>query len=190
MDDLGKQFEGFTRRVRAVLKPLPLLVANEGRNFFLDRFKTQDWVDYRTEPWKRRKSNAKRNKGRAILTDTGKGKRSIRILQSDWSGILVGINDPTIQKYMGAHNTGFRGVVTVGEHHRVASRMVGTRTLKLIGRQKRLRVGGRKKKIMGKGHQVKSHQRHVNLPKRQFIGPSHYLNLRIDRLIIRQLNNI
>lgn len=189
-DDLGKQFRDFTAKTRKVLAKLPLLVANEGRNFFLDRFRAQNWIDYRTEPWKPRKPSAPRNRGRAILTDTGRGKRSIRILRAQWGAIEVGISDPAVQKYMAVHNNGFRGTVHVGEHSRIASRKVGTVPLKLRGRQTRERIGGRKRKIMGMGHQVQAHDRRVNIPRRRFIGQSHYLNLRINRLIISQLAKI
>jgi phage gpG-like protein len=186
MDDLARQFQQFVERTRKMMRALPVFVANEAKNFFQDRFKTQDWIDYNAEPWRRRKPSARRNKGRAILTDTGRLKRSIRVIIADWGMVKVGTDVP----YAGVHNDGFRGTVNVPEHSRVASRKVGTRALKLQGRQTRERIGGRRVKIKGAGHQVKSHNRRMNMPRRRFIGNSHYLNMRIDRLIINQLNKI
>lgn len=178
MDDVHKQFMELAKRAEAAIRKIPLLVGNEGKNFFQSRFKTQDWLDSRTEPWKKRKPTAKRNKGRAVLTDTGKGKRSIRVMQADWNGIKVGTDIP----YMAAHNKGVKRAVRVGEHSRVASRKVSTR---FNAKGKGLKTG--RKKIRGAGHQVKAHSRKMNLPKRQFIGESDYLNKRIDRLIMSQI---
>lgn len=186
MDDLVKQWEQFKRETEKVLRKLPVLIGNTAKNFFVDRFKSQDWVDTRTEPWKKRKANSPRNTGRAILTDTGRGKRAIRVLKANIGEVEVGIEGPE-KKYMGAHNKGFRGTVQVGAHSRIATRKVGTRVLKLKGRQKRERIGGRKTKIRGASHQVKGFSRKMNLPKRQFIGNSHFLDRRIDRQIMSEL---
>lgn len=189
-DDFGKQFGELVKKAEKVLSKLPLIAANTGNNFFQGRFKEQAWADTTTQPWKRRKKGSKRDSGRAILTDTGRGKRSIRVLQADWSQVAVGINDPTVAVYMGAHNAGFRGTVQVHGFTRIATRKVGTKVLKLKGRQRRERIGGRKVKIQGASHQVNAHSRKVNLPKRQFIGNSAVLNRQIEREFILQLKNI
>jgi phage gpG-like protein len=184
MEDLGQMFKRFVEEIEKKLKRLPMLIANEAKNFFQDRFKTQDWTDYNTQPWKRRKPGSKRNQGRAILTDTGRLKRSIRVIRADWGNVIVGTDVP----YAAVHNEGFNGTVTVKEQSRIASRKIGTRELKLKGRQRRVRLGGRKVKIKGASHQVSSHTRKMNIPKRKFIGNSHVLNMKIDRLIIYELN--
>jgi hypothetical protein len=184
-DDLAKQFEQFTGRTRQALTRLPLLVANEAKNFSLDRFKAQNWIDERTESWKKRKPGSKRDAGRNLLIDTGKGRRAIRIIRADWGLIRVGIDEPEIEKYMSVHNNGFRGIVQVKEQSRIASRKVATR----FGKNGRGLKSGQIK-IRGRGHQVKPHTRKVNIPQRRFIGNSHYLNLRINRTIINQLNKI
>ena len=181
MDDLGLQFEDFEQRAHNALRKFPLLAANTGKNFFQDRFKTQDWIDHVTEPWKKRKPGSKRNTGRAILTDTGRLKRGIRIKQADWSNVIVG-NDV---EYAEAHNSGVNIVVTVNEHSRIASRKVATRYKKNGQASKQGR-----KKIRGRTHQVKTHTRKMNLPKRQFIGNSAYLDRKIDREFIYELNKI
>jgi phage gpG-like protein len=181
MDNLEKQFADFIKKVDAMLKRLPLLIGNTAKNFFQDRFKTQDWVDYSTVPWARRKAGAKRDKGRAILTDTGRLKRSIRVVRADWGSVQVGTDVP----YAAAHNNGFRGAVQVSEHSRIASRKVSTR----FGKQGQGLKTGRKK-IRGRGHQVRAHIRQVNMPQRRFIGNSHALDIRIDRLIMSELKKL
>lgn len=184
--DLGQQFKEFAQRAEKVISRFPLLAANRGKNFFQDRFRDQAWYDQKYEPWAKRKPTAERNQGRAILTDSGQLKRGIRVKSAVWGDVTVG-NDV---KYAEAHNSGFKGMVQVSQHIRVATRKVGTKELKLKGRQKRVRIGGRKQKIRGASHVVKSHSRQVNLPKRQFIGNSHLLNLLIQRDFMNQLKTI
>ncbi|MBL7902937.1 MAG: hypothetical protein JNK73_13150 [Bacteroidia bacterium] len=184
-DDIQKQFEDFAKRTHGVLKKFPLIAANEGKNFFQSRFRTQDWLDQTTQPWKKRKPSAKRNTGRAILTDTGRGKRSIRVIQADWGAVNVGIDDPQVKNYMGVHNNGFRGTVKVGEQMRISSRKVATR----YGKSGRALKSGMKK-IRGASYRVKAHTRKMNMPKRKFIGNSATLNRIIERQFIYQLNTI
>lgn len=64
--------------------------------------------------------------------------------------------------YARTHNEGFRGVQYVKPHH--AERK-------------------------GKRHQVKGYARRVNMPKRQFIGPSAALNVQIENRIKTFLNS-
>ena len=186
MDDLGLQFEDFEKLAHASLRKFPLLAGNTGRNFFLARFNAQNWIDNMTEPWKKRKPGSKRNEGRAILTDTGRLKRGTRIKQADWSAVIVGNDVP----YADPNNRGVNATVTVNLQTRIASRKVGTKELKLRGKQRRVRIGGRKVKIRGASHQVSMHMRKMNLPKRQFIGNSAYLNRNINREFIYELNKI
>lgn len=184
-DDLGKQFEDFAQRTHTVLRKLPLIAANTAKTFFQGNFNRQSWTDNTTEPWKKRKPGSKRNKGRAILTDTGRGKRSIRVVKADWENVEVGITDANVQKYMGAHNNGFRGTVSVSNHPRIASRKVATRYRK---DGKASKIGRRK--IRGASHIVSAHTRKMNIPRRRFIGNSDVLNRNINREFIYLLNTI
>lgn len=182
MDDFGRQFSQYVKKVEAALQPFPRIAANIGHNFFLDRFRQQNWVGNTTEPWKPRKAGSKRNSGRAILTDSGRLKRSIRVIRASWNaGVAVGTDEP----YAAAHNKGLRKTVRVGEHSRVASRKIATRYSK-SGRALKTGI----KRIRGAGHQVKSHNRKMNLPKRQFIGDSPVLNNLIQREFKRLLSKI
>lgn len=190
-DDLGKQFERLAARAKTVLRKLPLIAGNRGKNFFQDRFRDQAWYDQTFSPWKKRKETAERNKGRAILTDSGTLKRSISVLQADWDNVIVGIpSSSPAAKYAAAHNWGFTGTVSVHPYIRIASRKVGTKALKLKGRQMRVRIGGKKIKIQGASHGVKMHSRKMNIPQRQFIGNSALLNRLLQRDFVTQLKTI
>lgn len=186
-DDIGRQFQLFYQKAKAVLSKLPLLAANRGKNFFQDRFRDQAWYDDKYMPWvKRKPTTAKRDNGRAILTDRGHLKRGVRIKSAEWGNVTVG-NDV---KYAAPNNYGFKGTVRVPEHVRVASRKVATKELKKKGKQRRARLGGKKQKIRGATHVVKAHNRKMNIPKRQFIGNSALLNRLIQRDFANQLKGI
>lgn len=167
------------QRVRATLKALPRMVGNEVVNFSRDSFRQQGWLGNNFQPWPKRKTNSKwgktpRNKGRALLVDTGKLRRGTRVISADWTLVKVGNDVP----YARAHNEGVRlGLIQTVKAHR------------------RKRPGGnlkgqRGKKIASGVSFVKSHTRRVNqrIPRRQFIGNSPYLTRNIHKLIASQLN--
>lgn len=173
MDDIGKKFREFQRKVEENLKNFPIIAANEAKNFFLDSFRKQAWIGETTEAWPQRKPNKKRA-GAAILVKTGNLKRSIRIKQANWQNIVISTNVP----YAAVHNDGFRGT-----YERTASRRA-----KIKGSYKR--VGDERKKakkmtVMGATHQV-----HQNIPRRRFMGESPFLDNKIDRQFILQLSKI
>jgi phage gpG-like protein len=187
---LTKDFANFKKRVDTALRQLPVLVANEAKNFFLDSFRVQAWQGETTQLWKKRKNDGKKGNGasvlvkkgtlkRAILVKTGTLKRAIRVKQADWNKVVI-VNDTP---YAGIHNEGFRGTEQVGEHSRIASRRVATNYSNRTG--KGLKKG--QVKIQGKSHQVVAHSRRMNMPKRRFMGNSPYLNTRIQRLITARL---
>jgi phage gpG-like protein len=185
-DDMSKQFAAFEQKAHGVLKKFPLLMANRGKNFFQDRFRDQAWYDEKYEPWPKRKEADKKGRGRAILTLRGHLKRGNRIKQADWGAVIVGNDVP----YAEPHNNGSKETVQVHAHGRVASRKVGTKAMKLKGKQKVVRIGGRKVKIQGASHTVKAHSRKMNLPRRRFIGNSALLNRLINRDFINELKTL
>lgn len=184
MDDLGKQFKDFYSKTKRTLDKFPVLAASTAENFFHDSFNQQGWSGVTQEPWKKRKTDKnKHDSGRAILTKTGRLNRSIRRFKADWNGIIVGTNEP----YAGIHNDGFRGTEQVKQHFRIATRKVSTRYLK-NGRASRAKNAF--KRIKSTGHEVKSHSRQMNMPRRRFIGNSPYLDKKIERVFINELNKI
>lgn len=180
-NDLGKDFQNFYKKVQQNLSRFPLLAASEAQNFFLDSFRQQAWMGERTEPWAKRKENAKRNKGRALLVDTGRLKRSIRIKQANWSAVVIASDVP----YASVHNEGYRGTQTVGAHGRTGTRVVATRYKKDGTASK----SGRRR-VRTSLHQVSVHTRHQNIPRRRFMGNSPFLDARIQRTFLRELSKI
>lgn len=104
----GYDISDFTRKMdklAAVHRALPSRAATIAVNFSKDRFRQQNWVDVRTDPWVKRKEGAKlarRNRGRAILVKSGRLKRSIRKVYVGTTRAIVGSDVP----YAAVHNFG------------------------------------------------------------------------------------
>lgn len=150
-------------RVSKAIDKLPARAATEAVNFSKERFRAQNWVDNNTQPWKKRKplkGESNKRAGRAILTDTGRLKRSIRKVSVSNTNAVIGTDVP----YAEAHNDGFRGRVN-----------------------QRVRAHTRKTK---RGNiNVKTHSRvtNMNLPRRKFIGVSQVLDNRITRMMTAEI---
>ncbi len=173
-NDLGKDFAAFQKKVEQALTKLPVLAANEARNFFLDSWKRKAWRDTTTEPWKPRAKETRKSKGKGILIGTGRLRSSIRVVRADWNSIVVGTDVP----YASVHNDGFNGTYT-----RTASRHA-----KIKGSYKRL--GDEKSKSRKMSIRGVTHQEHQNIPRRRFMGDSAYLNKKIDKLFLDELTKI
>lgn len=184
MDDLGKQFKEFYQKTKQVMDKFPVLAAATAENFFHDSFNQQAWSGEYQEVWPKRKTDKnKRDRGRAILTKTSRLNRSIHKMKADWTSIIVGTNLP----YAAIHNEGFNGTENVSQHYRIASRKVSTRYLKNGSASKAKNAFTR---VMGKGHEVKAHSRHMVMPRRKYIGNSPYLDKKMERVFLNELKRI
>lgn len=162
------------QRLQATMYKLPYQVGVLMLAWSKDRFKYQNWIDTYTKAWKPRKEKTKwgktkRNKGRALLVDTGRLRRSIRILQTTANSVTIGSDTP----YAAAHNEGVRMVVIqqVGAHTR-----------------KRMKT----KKMVSGEINVSAHTRRISqhIPRRRFMGQSKHLNIQISSLISAEINKI
>jgi phage gpG-like protein len=162
-----REYFAMLDRVAAAANKLPRRAATEAVNFSKERFRKQNWVDYTTQPWKPRKpawqKQSKRRGQRAILIDTGRLRRSIRVVHVDSHRAVIGTDVPWAR----VHNEGFRGQV---------KQNIAAHT----------RSGG----VTRKSHRVKSHTRTINqhIPQRQFIGASAVLQARLVRLGVSEIN--
>lgn len=171
---MANPFEDILKeKLAKAVKGLPLVLGNEAVNHSLDAFKQQGWDG---NAWAKRKGN--KNQARAILVQSGRGRRSIRVLEVGANRVVYGTDVP----YMRAHNEGFQGTVSVKGYTR---NKYGKGKVTSI--HERTKAGNRKTKTVSfvAGQvQVKAHSRKVNLPRRQFAdtGPVHSQKL-INRLI-------
>lgn len=179
------------RHFRQVMQYAPGVLGNDAVNFFLDSFKKQGWLGNSFTPWPARKvvtkwGKTKRNKGRAILIDSGRLRRSIRITGASGGAVTIGTNVP----YAKAHNEGLRlgFIQQVKAHERKKTKLGITKRKQLKTRSKltfgRVDTGAR---IM-----VKAHTRRIDmrLPKRQFMGYSPYLDKALKRRLMAELMKV
>lgn len=144
---------------------LPRAMADVARNFFVDSFKRQGWYEDRILKTETKKKNTDRK--RAILVKSGRLRRSIRVRRATFRRITIAAEAP----YAAAHNFGVDETVTVRAHTRRTYGRVQekytTRSRKEWTRTKRVETGS---------HTVRSHTRHMQLPRRQFMGDSQMLD--------------
>ena len=157
---------------------LPRMVGTEAVNFSKERFLQQNWYDTAPIPWPLRRhlrrGGKKRQQG-AVLVDSGRLKRSIRIVSVSGTAVIIG----TDVTYAQMHNYGFKGKETVKAYRQ----RVKAHRRKITVKTKK---GGTKKKVVQvKAHTrtIAAHQREVDMPRRRFLGESAELNRRIEKLI-------
>jgi phage gpG-like protein len=160
--------------LRSRLLTLPVKVGDTAVLFTKQRFAQRNWIGTGTEYWRPRKAYTKwgktpRNKGRALLVDTGRLRRSVRIMGKTSSSVTIGSDVP----YAKAHNDGFKGTI---------SQSVSAHTRRKTVKQ------GRSRQVVGTT-QVSAHNRSIkqNIPRRRFIGQSPYLTKQIERLITSEI---
>jgi hypothetical protein len=161
------------RNLQRLKAEIQTIAGSEMVNTALDNIRKG--VDYLGSALKPRSAKAKRNKGRAILVDTGTGRRSIRYMVS---GQFVNI---TAVDYMIAHNEGVSKTVTVRAHTRgrYQRSRVTTGTFSVKTRKENTKtVKSRTGDISIRAHAMK-----MNLPTRKFFGNSAAMIGRINATI-------
>jgi len=165
------------------LADLPQQIGTLAVNFSKQRFVEQNWHDTAPEPWTPRRHlrrGGKRRQNGAILVDSGRLKRSIRIVAVTPTSVTIGTDVP----YAQIHNDGFNGSQSVRAH-----------TQRVKEHQRKQKVKGKKgkwktKKVTVKAHtrNIKAHTRNMKMPRRRFLGSSAELEKQIMELIMSEIN--
>lgn len=165
---------------KKVLMYAPGMLGNVAVNFFLDRFRYQNWLGHTAEPWRQRRRNTRRNRGRALLIQSGRLRRSIRITKVTGLTVTIGTDVP----YAKAHNTGFKGSVAVKafSRNKYSKQKVGSGKYTKTGKERMKTVS----RVSG-SVQVKAHNRKMNIPRRQFMGRSPVLDKMLQRKLLAEL---
>lgn len=145
-------------------------------NFALTNIKNQNWHG---KPFAPRNKNKGRQ--RAILVQSGDGRRSIEYRASADGRVWL-----IAAEYMIAHNEGVNKTVSVRTHQRATydKVKVGTGTFSLKTRRERTRTARVARIARGT---VKAHTRRMNLPERRFFGQSNVLKSNISKAISQQI---
>lgn len=170
------EYDRLTDKLNKVYPNLMVLAAAEAVNFSKERF--QKGVDIRDVPFVPRKS--KKDKGRAILVKTGALKRDVKVISVNEYEAHIGTTQTTVP-YAKGHNEGFKGTVTVPAHTRIRTKKVKET---YVDRNGKTRNRTSKQVDDGRGEiQVRTHERKMNLPQRQFLGQSAMLDERIEKVV-------
>jgi phage gpG-like protein len=155
----------------ALAKVLPTLPHQMGVlavAFSMERFRQQNWLDKAPEPWKKRKKETAKNKGKSILMQSGTLRNSIRVTNESAMSVTIGSNII----YAKIHNEGSQETVQVRAHERAIG-SIDITELNKKGKQKKQAIKT----------PVKAHSRKMNMPKRQYMGKSESLINRQTDLI-------
>ena len=175
MREQNINWSGLESSVKAAINRVAARMGIKMVEFYKMRFRDQAWKDVEYHPWQKRKKTRRRNSARAVLRKSGRLARSIRVTDLGYNHVTVGTDVP----YAQAHNDGSDATVNVSGHTRRRLR----RTVAYgIDTRKRTPITS----VLG-GFYVKPHSRKMNLPKRQFIGYSEYLNEQLQRIIYTEI---
>lgn len=149
-------------------------------NFALDNFRQQGFLGNSLEKWRARKDPTKwkmkvKRPGRSLLVDSGRLRRSIRIMRVNWDEVIVGSDVP----YARAHNEGVR----LGEMQQVKSFTRKVNTIVKVQSIKTHRTSTIK--TQSGTVQVKAFTRKINqnIPARTFLADSPYLRAALQRTL-------
>lgn len=103
--------------ITKALNSMPTRLATLAVAFSKERFVQQNWIDSSVEAWRprsRKRRGGKRRQRGAVLVDSGRLKRSIRVISVSKNKIVIGTDVP----YAQTHNDGVNTMVTVKSHSR------------------------------------------------------------------------
>ena len=84
-------------------KALPTILGNTAEKFFQDSFRREGFLDNSLTRWQRRKRETRRSRGKKILQNTGRLRRSIKRLTTTFGRIAIGTRGVP---YAEVHNEG------------------------------------------------------------------------------------
>lgn len=158
-------------------RTLPTRVGREIVSFARERFRHENYLDRTAQKWKPRAqadTQAKRRGRRNLLVQSGRLRRSIRVLRRTSDSVSVGSEVP----YAAIHNYGGEVQHPGSPYIVVAGKAVWLK-----------RETAKARKAAGK--YVKTSKPHsIRIPQRQFLGDSHELRQRIVKVISKRVEHV
>jgi phage gpG-like protein len=178
---------GLDKRIKKALQSSLNSAGVLAVNHFKQSFRDGGFTDNTFVAWKKRKDKSKKSQGRAILVKSGDLRRSIKATKKNYNNLTLVISTSGVP-YAQIHNEG--GQINKGSRETIlnfrdVSTNIATRSVKRVFAKgtnkglKILRATSSMKATIG------AHT--VNMPKRQFIGNSHKLNVTITNMIEKKL---
>ena len=160
IDDLINDLKQMADKFEQFQKDLPVIVCTTAVNNSRENFKKQG---YEGSKWKRRSEGSPRDSGRAILTDTGTLKDSIRYWVVSAAAVMIGVDQNKV-KYAQIHNEG--GTVKITDKMRKFFWAMYNKT----------------EQDFYKGLAL-TKKTHITIPKRQYLGVTEELDNQIKTAI-------
>lgn len=108
---MGWNFKKKIRDFKRVKSNLPIVIGNIAKNHYVKSFRDQGFTDKTLNKWQKRSSrnrSDRRNKAsRAILVDSGRLRRSIKVGRATFSYIEIGAYGVSYARY---HNKGTKKI--------------------------------------------------------------------------------
>ena len=163
---------------------LPEQIGMLAVNFSKQRFVEQNWHDTSPEAWeprRRLRRGGKRRQNGAILVDSGRLKRSIRVISVTPTSVTIGTDVP----YAQIHNDGFNGSQSVRAHKENVK--AHRRKQKVKGKNGKWKT----KTVTVKAHtrKIGAHTRNMKMPRRRFLGESAELERQIADFITSEIQS-
>jgi phage gpG-like protein len=178
----GKKFDfsDKLKKFKQLKKELPIITGEESVKFFQDSFRRQGFLNQTVEKWAPRKS---KRRG-AILVKSGRLRRDIQRGYTSWNRTVIKTSVP----YAKVHNEGFKGIVKVKTHQRgeFGKRKVGTGTYSIKTKKERKRT----EKYKTGSKTIEGYSKMVTIPKRQFMGRSRKLDIKIKTTIVKEMDKL
>lgn len=181
-------FDKVLRNMERLKKTLPVQLANQAQNFFVDSWKKEGWDDGNVQKWPPRKVTNKKNKGRALMVKSGALRRAAG--QSIRSQTFNLVKLTVALPYAAVHNEGYNGMVKA--HTRAqftkstTSQYIGlrrTKSGKMKESHRRTTVFTRTGDIAVKAHVMR-------MPRRRYMGDSKTLRKMQVSLITTQIDKV
>lgn len=181
LDRFGKRIE----LVKELNRKYPAIAGSHAVSFYKQSFRRKGFIDKRMDKWPARLPT-KKGKGRGLMINTGKLRRSIRVTRKGFGFVVIGTDVP----YAQIHNEGgtISGTFKVKAHKRRVTSNVKVTSTNLTTKK----TTTRKRRLQTGVANVRSHNRTVNtkIPQRQFMGQSEVLMKRITMNLSHELKQI
>ncbi len=181
-------FDKVLNNMERLKKTLPVLLANQAQNFFVDSWRKQGWDDGSVQKWQPRKVTNKKNQGRSLLVKSGALRRaaSQSIRSQTFSLIRLTVALP----YAAVHNDGYNGPVKGYTRAKftksTTSQFIGLRRTK----SGKLKENIRRTTVFTKTGDVQVKAHTMRMPQRRFMGDSKTLRKQQVTLITGQIDKI
>ena len=181
-------FDRVLNNMNRLKKTLPVQLANQAQNFFVDSWRKQGWDDGTLQRWPARSVKNKKSAGRSLLVKSGALRRaagqSIRSQSFDLVKLTVAL------PYAEVHNEGYNGPVKA--HMR--AQFTKSTTSQFIGLRRtksgKLKESHRRTAVFTKTGETAVRSHNMNMPRRRFMGDSKTLRKQQVELITKSIDKI